>query len=87
MDIYCNRCGEPWEIDSLHDVFDGNGRAISYAEAAKRFERLGCGAFDAGDSPCNYSMVDPRRAAMAEAALALSGHPDDWAADMDLLDF
>ena len=87
MDIYCDRCGEPWEIDSLHDVFDGNGRAISYAAAAKRFERFGCGAFEAGDSPCNNSMVDPRRAAMAEAALALSGHPDDWASDVDSFDF
>jgi len=24
MDIYCKRCGEPWEIDSLHDVADSS---------------------------------------------------------------
>ena len=87
VDIYCDRCGEPWEIDCLHDVFDGNGRSISYAAAAKRFERFGCGAFEAGDSPCNHPMVDPDRAALAGAAFALSGHPDDWASDVDSFDF
>ena len=22
MDIYCKRCGEPWDIDELHDEID-----------------------------------------------------------------
>lgn len=22
MDIYCKRCGEPWDMDTLHDEID-----------------------------------------------------------------
>lgn len=40
MDIHCNKCGEPWETDCLHDI-DG-----SYDDALKLFKQLGCGAFN-----------------------------------------
>jgi len=33
MDIYCPKCGEPWDIDELHDVITHRG--YDY-EAAKR---------------------------------------------------
>ncbi|MCZ2109614.1 MAG: hypothetical protein LC118_08615 [Dehalococcoidia bacterium] len=41
MDIYCPVCGEPWEMDSLHDVPGTN-----YATARKRFAREGCALFE-----------------------------------------
>ncbi len=27
MDIYCTTCGEPWDMDTLHDVIDERMRA------------------------------------------------------------
>ena len=42
MDMYCKHCGEPWEIDTLHDVV-GEGAARNYQQAARLFAKLGCG--------------------------------------------
>lgn len=41
MDIYCPKCAEPWEVDSLHDTPDG----LPFDEARQRFYREGCGVF------------------------------------------
>lgn len=32
MDLYCAKCGEPWDNDTFHDVADENGS--TYAEVA-----------------------------------------------------
>lgn len=40
MDIYCPTCGEPWDIDSLHEVDDK-----TYEQARKGFYRDGCEVF------------------------------------------
>ena len=42
MDIYCHRCGEPWEIDTFHDIADERGE--TYAVVMSAFQREGCGA-------------------------------------------
>lgn len=40
MDIYCVRCGEPWELDTFHDVADERG--VSFSVAVEEFRRAGC---------------------------------------------
>jgi hypothetical protein len=52
MDIYCPKCGEPWDIDSLHE--EASQRAGSWADSQtysgifetvrKDFYRRGCPA-------------------------------------------
>ena len=76
-DIYCPRCGEPWDMDELHEA-DGK----DYDEARRAFIRDGCGVF--GDK-CekNGSTI----ATASRAVMGLSPHADDWASDLrDLMD-
>lgn len=40
MDIYCPLCGEPWDMDELHEVED-----TDFETARKRFRRDGCAVF------------------------------------------
>ena len=40
MDIYCPLCGEPWDMDELHEVED-----TDFDTARKRFRRDGCVVF------------------------------------------
>ena len=42
MDIYCHRCAEPWEPDSLHDAVE-DGQAENYDDARRIFFSEGCG--------------------------------------------
>lgn len=39
MDIYCTLCGEPWDLDSIHDA------------VAERFEKNGVGPWDVETKP------------------------------------
>jgi hypothetical protein len=53
MEIYCPKCGEPWDIDSLHDVedpdyakvdeFRGTQHFLTFTEAYHLFRSKGCG--------------------------------------------
>ena len=83
MDIYCYRCGEPMEVDALHDI--AHEFEITYSDAAKRFSELGCGVWDHSGEPCNAPMFSPKQSAVATASMIMSDHPDDWAADADFL--
>lgn len=50
MDIYCVRCGEPWDLDSIHEEVDyrqGNGEAVSFNAVRRDFSRRGCLALTA----------------------------------------
>lgn len=88
MDIHCAFCGEPWDLDSLHDMLDVAGNyesgVVSYKVAAKRFAVQGCGAFELGASTlakpnyCTNGVADEDAAIRAEAMQNLSEHPDDW---------
>lgn len=40
MDIYCPKCGEPWDQEELHDI-----EGKTYAEANLAFRRTGCAVF------------------------------------------
>lgn len=42
MDIYCIRCGEPWDTDTFHDVAEET--ETTYKVALDDFWRRGCEA-------------------------------------------
>ena len=46
MDIKCPRCGEPWEMDTLHEVADALG--TGFDTERKRFRKWGCAAIVEG---------------------------------------
>jgi hypothetical protein len=45
MDIYCAKCGEPWEMDTLHEEADESGRNMR--EVWADFRKNGCQALGA----------------------------------------
>lgn len=59
MDLYCPVCGEPWDIDSLHDeserrrqggAFAGQPYDSVFKEVRLDFQTRGCLALDADHS-------------------------------------
>jgi hypothetical protein len=86
LDLYCHRCGEPWETDSLHEVWDEERRHnLPYPLAVANFKKFGCGAMEnARQTACATDPTSPV-ALMARAAMSLSDHPDDWASDLSEL--
>ena len=78
MDIYCRHCGEPWEIETLHDFDD------TFQQRAKLIAKLGGNAlYDDGDrtDPCSRLVVDPQRAAISGQLQDFSDYPDEWSPD------
>ena len=75
MDIYCPKCGEPWDIDSLHDT-DAD---LSFREAQAVFRNDGCGVLFGG-RPCG-STTAARQNVMA-AVYDLMGDDLDGCASM-----
>lgn len=74
MDIYCTRCGEPWDTDSFHDV-DG----MSWDAAIGAFRRQGCAVFG-----IKCERVTSARATASAALLDLM--PDDIDGVASMLD-
>lgn len=78
MDIYCSKCGEPWDHDELHEIASYND--VTYAETARDFRRNGCAALG---GTCN-KVPNEQVAMMATAASELLGDDmDGIAAVMD----
>ena len=84
MDILCPKCGEPWDMDSIHDEARERIQAGSVPASAPYeqvynglvalFVRRGCRTFKMlGASPCER--VDDERTAAARAMYAMM--PDD----------
>jgi len=42
MDLYCPKCGEPWENDTLHDEAKASGQ--TYRAIGRDFQSRGCEA-------------------------------------------
>ncbi len=78
MDIYCCRCGEPWDLDSIHEFADCENR--TFTQQLREFQRVGCRAMD--DTPCNDdgNARGRLRAAAAVAAYDICGEDIDGAA-------
>jgi len=52
MDLRCPECGEPWDMDELHDV-----PGLSFQDAWRTFKRIGCAVFG---TKCGSGASDPR---------------------------
>lgn len=82
MDIYCPKCGEPYDQDELHEADQ------TYAQSARIFRTEGCGMLLDGVACRPESGADPTRAAiLQELADLLGDDVDGYAAmceDLDL---
>ena len=71
MDIFGGRCGEPWDIESLHEESDyrrSEGESVTVARVRADFAARGCVAFSfATDTQCELDTGNVR--AMASGAL------------------
>lgn len=91
MDIRCPKCGEPWDLDSLHDeVADRKACAdagdpdpvdITFDSVRKDFYRRGCAALTSFGGHCNPE-VNGKAATLASAAYDILGDDLDGAACM-----
>lgn len=94
MDIKCPKCGEPWDMDSLHDETDyrlsrpewaGKEYSAVYSEVSADFRAEGCRAIYG--AKCSGATADPVVAVLYD----LLGDDLDGAAsifdDLDFLDF
>lgn len=70
-DIFCTKCGEPWDIDTIHDVADEQGS--TFDRVRKDFNRRGCVAL--GGAACET--VNTNRTAAARAFTDLLGDDID----------
>jgi hypothetical protein len=70
-DVYCPRCGEPWDIAEFHDV-----PGFTFSEAYELFRQIGCRVFDTSHN----STPNSERAALARELYSLLGDDADGAA-------
>lgn len=96
MDIYCKRCGEPWDMDTLHDEIDyrcdgnapdGDAYGELYRTVRSDFYARGCRAFTyaVGENPSWCKATGSARAAVAGALYDAFGDDLDGVAS-DLMD-
>jgi hypothetical protein len=79
-DVMCPKCGEPWEIDTLHEAAKDQGHTFS--EILGGFRRRGCvvlSGFGFGLVKCNPN-GDSRRAGLASALFDILGDDVDGVA-------
>ena len=77
MDIKCHRCGEPWELDTFHDVAAEQG--ITFDAAMRRFRREGC-AGTGWIEPCGRTYDPAKSMALVELGDMLGDDVDGFAA-------
>lgn len=78
-DIFCSKCGEPWDLYELHDIIRPNNLTLTFNDAAKQFSQFGCGAFTTGNpEPCTVPVVDQYAADTAKVKQEFSPYPDKW---------
>ena len=95
MDINCPHCGEPWDMDSIHDIeltpeqIKGLGdlpqaemRERMYSMRRKAFRALGCNAIEGYSTPCGHSVLNPKAADASGALLDILGDDLDGVAAM-----
>lgn len=69
MDIKCPKCGEPWDMDTLHDEVEHRNGGISanfrrpyeveYNEVAADFRKRGCQAIGGYSATCSPAKANP----------------------------
>lgn len=79
MDLYCPVCGEPWDVDELHDV-----EGKTFAQARRDFQKKGCAVF--GNAHNQYP--DTKASSFARTMNEVLGDDIDGIAAMaDMLDY
>ena len=83
MDIRCPICGEPWDMDELHEVYDGETH-VPFKKAYARFMHAGCETFY-----CSHNEVpDVGKAQAAQVLMEIMGDDvDGVAADLEDFDY
>lgn len=95
MDVYCCKCGEPWDMDSFHDEVDNRAddmgtRASNltrdeygtlYSSVRQEFTTRGCVAFTYAADSC-IGAGDTMRAAASSALMDMMGDDLDGVASM-----
>ncbi len=61
-DVFCRRCGEPWDLDSIHERVselheNGDEPSATFDSVYAAFRRIGCEALEG--YPCQKREVDP----------------------------
>lgn len=79
-DIHCVKCGEPWDMDCLHDMIEEQG--LSYDDARVRFFQNGCEALGWGGCERPVSEGATMRAMASSAMADLLGDDVDGIAAM-----
>jgi len=79
MDIKCHKCGEPWDMDSLHEMGEWIGEELSFNQARRRFYADGCTAFGTGHGTMDYA----NGSIVAELADLLGDDIDGFAAMLE----
>ena len=76
LGINCTKCGEPWELDSFHDI-----PGLDYPTATQRFAVIGCAVFgvECYDDP---SESDLSRASASSVLMDILGDDLDGVASM-----
>ena len=80
MDIPCPRCGEPWDIDSIHDAADETGS--TFDKVRRDFQIRGCAAL-IGQPEGTTCARDGLAATRHDLADALGDDIDGFAAMVD----
>ena len=78
-DIYCSKCAEPWDMDTLHDEAELRQESMPgatyedvYAEVRRDFQLKGCAAIG-GRCPEKVTAAQKTNAALASAAERSAG--------------
>lgn len=88
MDIYCPKCGEPFDHDCLHEEAEARMHGApaegpvyqeTYQQVKHEFYREGCGALKAFGAKCSPA-PDTNAASLAAMVYELSGDDLDGAA-------
>ena len=83
MDIYCPKCGEPWDIDSIHE--EAQERGTTFEKVLRQFQVVGCSALGEPCSEPDTETDDSFGLTKAQASSALYemlGDDIDGAASM-----
>ncbi len=86
MDIYCPRCGEPWDNDCLHEEAEERKNLHlpggDYKTVLRQFQSEGCQALHAAYGAGQCERSNSLRASVASAMYDLLGDDVDGAAAM-----
>lgn len=77
MDVYCPKCAEPIDNDTIHDTAEEWG--TTYSKIAAEFRVKGC---EAVGYSCNPETAGSFRAQVADAMYDLNGEDMDGTASM-----